>query len=353
MLCAVALAALLLGGCDEDVEIVRPYDLPLDEYVDVGEYIGRPYTPIEIAVTEQEVDDEVEAALQAHADRKEIPDGVIQKGDYVRVSYTLMTDEEPQRVRSEQTVTLQVGEGQLPKELESSLVDHAVGDTFDVRMTFPEDYTITAALAGKSAVFTVTIDMMYDVKLPTLDDAFAMRYLGCETVETYRENVRQRLYEEKETAARYEEGGEIWDAVLEASEVLQYPEKEVLARQKSLTDSFGALCEQYGISFESALSDILQEDRASFDAEMRDSAEAQVKEEMVLYAIARENDLEMSLSEQRAYLEDALSANGLTERDFEEQYGMTIEEYAEQSGIITSRLYERVFTFLIENGVAQ
>ena len=40
-------------------------------------------------------------------------------------------------------------------------------------------------------------------------------------------------------------------------------------------------------------------------------------------------------------------------REFKEKYSASIEEYAEESGILTSLLYERVFDFLVENGVAE
>ena len=74
---------------------------------------------------------------------------------------------------------------------------------------------------------------------------------------------------------------------------------------------------------------------------------------MILYSIARENDLEMTPQEQQEYLDKVLAENGITAREFKEKYSASIEEYAEESGIMTSLLYERVFDFLVENGVAE
>ena len=61
----------------------------------------------------------------------------------------------------------------------------------------------------------------------------------------------------------------------------------------------------------------------------------------------------MTPQEQQEYLDSVLSENGLTAREFKEKYSASIEEYAEESGILTSLLYERVFDFLVENGVAE
>ena len=71
---------------------------------------------------------------------------------------------------------------------------------------------------------------------------------------------------------------------------------------------------------------------------------------MVIYYIARENDLEMSDEEYQAYLDENLLQNDMTEEEFEEQYSMNLETYAEQNRIGISLLYERVFEFLVEQG---
>ena len=135
--------------------------------------------------------------------------------------------------------------------------------------------------------------------------------------------------------------------------MLKYPEDEVKQKQAALTESFRIICEKYGTTLEEALDSILKTDETEFMENIRTSAESAVKEEMILYYIARENGLEMTLQEQQAYLDDVLAENGITAREFKEKYSTSIEEYAEESGILTSLLYERVFDFLVENGVPE
>ena len=86
--------------------------------------------------------------------------------------------------------------------------------------------------------------------------------------------------------------------------------------------------------------------------EMEESAKSTVKQEMILYYIARENDLELSDEEYDQYLNSVLESNDMTEEEFKKQYSMDLRTYAEQSGIDTSLLYERVFYFLVDNGTA-
>ena len=85
---------------------------------------------------------------------------------------------------------------------------------------------------------------------------------------------------------------------------------------------------------------------------MEESAKSTVKQEMILYYIARENDLELSDEEYDQYLNSVLESNDMTEEEFKKQYSMDLRTYAEQSGIDTSLLYERVFYFLVDNGTA-
>jgi len=179
-----------------------------------------------------------------------------------------------------------------------------------------------------------------------------MKVLGFDTVDDYKENLFTVLYENELTNARYAAGEEIWAQILENSEVLQYPQDKVDETYTLLTDNFTALYQQYGMSMEDALTamDMTQEE---YEASMRESAEGAVKEEMILYSIARENDLELTAEDKQTYVDSLLSANEMTEEDFEKTYSMSIEQYLDESGIMISLLYENVFYFLVDNGVAK
>ena len=108
-----------------------------------------------------------------------------------------------------------------------------------------------------------------------------------------------------------------------------------------------------GMTLEEGMTEILEMDQETFDAEIRKSAEAGVKEELILYTIARKHDLEMSEKEIQDYLDRLLEANTMTDEEFTEQYGVDIRTYMEDGGVLISMLYEEVFGFLVDEGVAK
>lgn len=349
LICTLTMA-MVLAGCSKDEAV---YDYDLTDYVKVGNYTGIEYTAYQVEVTDEEIQAEIEKVLQKYSDQKELTEGKIKKNDYVSIHYELEVEGEKVGNGQSQDYTIQVGKGQVLEDIDKALVGKNVGDQFEVETKFPDDYELSSEMAGKEAMFDITVSKLFDVKLPELNDTFVTKNLGFETVQAYKEDLEANLYADKLETAEYNAGEEIWDKVLEASEVIKYPEKEVGEKQQELTENFKSLCSQYGMTFETALESVLNTTEEDFNAEMKESAEKAVKEEMVLYAIARENNLELSNEEKQSYLDDVLKENEMTEKEFKTQYSMTIEEYAKQSGIMISLLYDRVFDFLLEKGVAK
>ena len=344
---------LTAAGCGNSEPENRPYDYNLEEYVTVGQYKGLEYTDFEVEVTDGDVDAALEEILAAFASSTEVTEGTVKSGDYVNITYTMEVDGQMQEGTDEQTYNVIVGDSGLIPEVDEALMGAEVGDTVTVETTLAEDYDINPEFAGKPVKYEIEIQHILLLENPELTDEFAKETLGAKSAEDYREQIRQALYDAKLDDARYAAGEEIWAQVVEASEVLQYPEAELAETEAALIENFKALCEQNGLTFEEALSDILAIDEEEFNAEMHKSAELGVKEYMILYTIARENDLELTEKEIDAYLDSLLTGSGLTESTFEEQYGMTIREYAEANNLIVSMQYQEVFYFLADQGTAK
>ena len=347
----VLVMAMVMTGCGGD-KTVKEYDFDLSEYVTVGEYKGLEYTAFDVEVTQEEIDAEIDAVLKENADQVELTEGTIEEGDYIQISYDLEVNGEVMEGVTSEGYTIEVGAGHILDAIDKGVIGRDLGETFEVNTTFPEDYEINPDFAGQPAKFTITITKLYDVTFPELNDAFAMKVLGFDTIDEYMENLEQTMYDTKLADARYMAGEEIWAQILENSEVIKYPEEKVDETYTMLIDNFNSLVQQYGMDMETALEsmNMTQED---YEAQMMESAEGAVKEEMILYSIARENDLELTAEDQQTYVDSLLSANEMTEEDFEKTYGMTIEEYLDESGILISLLYENVFYFLVDNGVAK
>lgn len=355
-----ALAAMLAmsmvltaAGCGKSEPATRPYDYNLEEYVTVGEYKGLEYTAFEVEVTDEEVDDVIEEVLLEYTTKEEVTEGTVKAGDYVGISYSMEVDGELVTGTDTQTYTVKVGDSGLMPDVDKALIGAAVGDTIHVETVFAEDYDLNPEYAGKAVKYEIAVKNIAIPVYQELTDEFAKKTLGVKNAEEYRKLVKESLYETALAEARYAAGEEIWAKVVEASEVIQYPEAEVAKTEENLKKNLQSLMEQSGMTLEEGIADVLGMDEEAFNAELRKSAEAGVKEEMVLYTIAREHDLEMTEKEIQDYLDRLLAANEMDDEDFTKQYGVGIRTYMEDGGVLISMLYEEVFGFLVDQGTAK
>ena len=93
-----------------------------------------------------------------------------------------------------------------------------IGETKDINVTFPKEYH-AADLAGKEAVFTVTVKGITEKQLPELDDAFAKDVSKFDTLAEYKADIKKRLTEQNENRAKVENQNAVIKAVTDNAEV--------------------------------------------------------------------------------------------------------------------------------------
>src|SRR5690606_17862717 len=99
--------------------------------------------------------------------------------------------------------SLELGSGQFIPGFEEQLVGLASGESKDVEVTFPEEYH-AAELAGKPAVFKVTLHEIKAKELPELNDEFAKDVdEEVETLAALKEKVKSRLEHDKKHEAEH------------------------------------------------------------------------------------------------------------------------------------------------------
>ena len=139
---------------------------------------------------------------------------------------------------------LVLGSGQFIPGFEEQVIGHKVGETFDIQVTFPEDYH--EELKGKDAVFTVTIRELKSERLPELDDDFAMDVSEFDTLDEFKkslsETVLKRLQDEYQK--KFEQAAR--DALLESVEA-DIPEAMGLSEARELYRNEERRAKQYGI----------------------------------------------------------------------------------------------------------
>lgn len=197
----------------------------------------------------------------------------------------------------------------------SGIVGMQPGETREVRATFPDPYA-NPDLAGKEAIFTVTVHEVKEPELPPLDDELAKRVSRNETLEALRADVKHRLDDNVRTGARRRMSTELLDKIVTVNDV-PLPEVLVAREIDSLMNESRQYVARAGISWD----DYLRESGKT-EAELRDTyrdeAARRVKTTLLVEAIAKKEGVEATQADVEAEL-DALAA----------QYGQPRERIVE------------------------
>ena len=120
--------------------------------------------------------------------------GKVEKGDRVVIDFTGTLEGVPFEGGTGGDVGVNVGSGTFIPGFEDQLIGMAAGETRQVKVTFPSNYT-NEHLAGKDAEFKVTAKTVEAPGTVAVDDAFA-KQLGLESLDKLKEAVKGRLLQE-------------------------------------------------------------------------------------------------------------------------------------------------------------
>mgnify|MGYP000361561996 FL=1 len=130
-----------------------------------------------VEVTDTDVEDSINSTLQTKSTQNDITDRPAQEGDVVTIDYEGKKDGVAFDGGTAQDQQLELGSGSFIDGFEDGIVGHNIGETFDLNLTFPEDYK-SEDLAGQAVVFTVTLDKISEVIVPELTDELVAELLN-------------------------------------------------------------------------------------------------------------------------------------------------------------------------------
>ncbi|HDJ28129.1 MAG TPA: trigger factor [Proteobacteria bacterium] len=135
-------------------------------------YLGLELEREPVEVTDQDREESMENLRQAYAHFATVEDRPAKEGDTLIIDFVGKVDGEEFTGGSASEYTVEIGSGSFIPDLEKQLVGLKLNETRDLEVTFPEDYH-HKELAGKPAVFTVTVNEIKEKKLPEINDDFA------------------------------------------------------------------------------------------------------------------------------------------------------------------------------------
>jgi trigger factor len=259
----------------------------------LGEYKGLEVGRAEPEPPDELVDREVERIREGFA-RLEPVDRVAAVGDVLLVDFEGLLDGKAFEGGKASDYLLELGSGQLIEGFEEQLTGAAGGETRSVEVTFPDDYQ-AEQLAGEDAVFTVEVKEVREKVLPELDDDFASEASEFDSVDELRADIAKRLAEAVGQRAEQDfRVAAIDAAAAEAS--LELPEELATARATERWERVERQLAGRGMSPDSFLQ-MQGKTREQMIEESLPEAEAELKREAVLAAIADAEAIEVSEDE--------------------------------------------------------
>ena len=259
--------------------------------VKLGKYKGVKVDKADTAVTDEEVDAEINKERENNARNIEVTDRAVKDGDMTVIDFEGFVDGTAFDGGKGENYPLTIGSGAFIPGFEEQLVGAQIGEEVEVSVTFPEDYQ-AEELKGKAALFKCTVREIKEKELPELDDEFASEVSEFETLAEYKEDVRATLTSKKEKEAKDAKEAAVIEAIVNDSE-MEIPEAMLLTQQKQMVDEFAQRMQMQGISMDQ----YLQFTGATYDKMMeqvRPQAERRIKSRLVLEAVVKAENIEAS-----------------------------------------------------------
>lgn len=234
------------------IEAGKPFiftaEVALKPEVTLGTYKGVKVAKAEVEVSDEEVDAEVNKERESNARTITVEDRAVQDGDMTVIDFEGFVDGVAFEGGKGENYPLTIGSGAFIPGFEEALIGAQIGVETDVNVTFPEDYQ-AEELAGKAAVFKCTVKEIKVKELPELDDEFASEVSEFETLAEYKEDVKKKLAEKKETEAKNAKEEAVIDAII-AEASMEIPDAMVETQQRQMIEDFSQRIQSQGLTME-------------------------------------------------------------------------------------------------------
>lgn len=344
---SLALGMTMLTGCGKKVDGVDQQGM-IDKYAaycDLPDYKGLEYTETRSTVTDADVRNKIDSLLQQYATKTQVKEGTVADGDNVNIDFVGSIDgvEFEGGNSNGAGYDLTLGSGSMIPGFEDGIVGHKVGDTFNIKATFPENYG-KDELNGKEADFKITINYLTQTELPEYNDAFVASYTDATSILEYEDSVRKDLVEQYEQSDKNQNESAIMQVLVEKTTYNEYPQQEM----QDLIDKSIAQQEQAASSYGYSLGDYVTarygfSDEDSFRQYIQGLAEDYIKEKIAVCAVAKDTGITVTKEEVDNYKKKIMDYYSYEDES-------KLEENYSSEDIVYYALAEKVVDFLLENG---
>ncbi len=280
-------------------------DVTATNYITLADYKKLSVASSELEYSDESVESDITTLLADYDELSTTTTAVIADGDKINVDFVGTIDgvEFSNGSTNGEGTDITIGTTSMIDDFTDQLIGHVVGDVFNIEVTFPDDYSNDASLAGKDAVFATTINGIYVT--PEFNDEFVATYLfdTASTADEYRAYI-------KETKFQSNLSSWIQETLLADSTAKNYPNAyinqlkalhkyEENAYYESLNSYYYNYLGYYPYASFQAYTEMSE---TKYDASLREKVLSQAKEILIYQAIAELEGIKASEEDYLAYV---------------------------------------------------
>ena len=288
----------------EQLEAGKPFifaaEVAVRPEVELGEYKGVEVTKADAEVTDADVEEELKKVQDQNSRTVSVEDRAVKDGDMTVIDFEGFIDGEAFEGGKGENYPLTIGSHSFIDTFEDQMIGMNIGEEKELNVTFPEDYH-AENLKGKPATFKVTVKEIKEKQLPELDDDFAQDVSDFDTLAEYKDDLKKKIAERKESEAKAKKESEAIEKVVEAAK-MDIPQAMIDTQVNRMLEDFAMRLQQQGLSVEQYFqytgmtADKIME-------EMKPEAVKRIKNSLVLEAVAKAENIEVSEEEFEAELQ--------------------------------------------------
>lgn len=259
--------------------------------VTLGEYKGVEVEKADAAVTAEDVEAELKRVQEQNARLLTVEDRPVADGDQTVIDFEGFVDGKGFEGGKAEDYPLTIGSHSFIDTFEEQLIGKNIGEECEVNVTFPTEYH-AAELAGKPAMFKVTVKEIKVKELPALDDEFASEVSEFDTLDEYKQDIEKKLQERKEKAAASQNEDRVVAKVVENAS-MEIPEKMIDAQVDNMLREIAQRMQSQGLSMDLYMKYTGMTADQMKD-QMRPEAVKRIQTRLVLEAVVKAENIETS-----------------------------------------------------------
>lgn len=269
--------------------------------VNISDYKGLKATKIVKTITDEDVEGELKTRQDRNARIIDVTDRAAENGDTVLIDFEGFVDGEAFEGGKAEKFSLVLGSGQFIPGFEDQVVGHSIDESFDVNVTFPENYP-AEELKGREAVFKCLMHEIKGKELPELDDEFAKDISEFDTLGELKADIKSKLQKDAEDAADNQVETDLNNALIDKLEG-EIPGAMYENRISEMVRDWEYRNRFQGITVKDFLN-YSGQTMEQFRENFREAAEKQIKLRLALEKIAQLENIEATEEELEKHYND-------------------------------------------------